>query len=333
MADLNKFLASVYEITKKSMAVLSAHCVYIFPEAAGSGITFEEAANADGGFYKGYSVHRLKSPAGLFLLCIQSEFFERNETTELIILGVENALRENSPDIETVKGILSGDLKEHGFIELPDNLREALKGYVVVIGGCGEFHDEAGEILVNTAEVLLHFELKGKLFAVIKADDIEETCSQIYKNIVSELFVESSIAVGGLCGDIDGLKRLYENCLEALLFKKLFSLKEHVLLFDRMYSYRIASGLGKRLKEDLLQSIFTPEFRELMSSEMNVTIEEFFNNNLNLTDTAAKLYVHRNTLLYRLDKIYKTTGYDLKKFEDSWLFRLAWLVYKERQGN
>ena len=80
-----------------------------------------------------------------------------------------------------------------------------------------------------------------------------------------------------------------------------------------------------------MRKVFTDEFSDMVKGELGITIEEFFRNNLNITDTAAKLYIHRNTLLYRLDKIYRCTGFDLKRFEDSWLFRLAWMVFKERQ--
>jgi DNA-binding PucR family transcriptional regulator len=96
-----------------------------------------------------------------------------------------------------------------------------------------------------------------------------------------------------------------------------------------MYGYRIAYNLDPKLKEFISSRVFTAEFKELLGGELGITIEEFFKNNLNLTDTAAKLYIHRNTLLYRLDKINKCTGFDIKRFEDSWLFKLAWMIHKE----
>ena len=59
------------------------------------------------------------------------------------------------------------------------------------------------------------------------------------------------------------------------------------------------------------------------------TIEVFFKLDLNLSEASKELYVHRNTLIYRLDKIQKYTNYDIRKFNDAVLFKIAFFLWKQ----
>ena len=72
-------------------------------------------------------------------------------------------------------------------------------------------------------------------------------------------------------------------------------------------------------------TIFTEEFFNFLDDEIISTIDVFFQCNLNITDASQKLYIHRNTLIYRLDKILRITGYDIRKFNDAMIFKIAWL--------
>nr|WP_243429180.1 helix-turn-helix domain-containing protein [Clostridium pascui] len=67
-----------------------------------------------------------------------------------------------------------------------------------------------------------------------------------------------------------------------------------------------------------------------LDKEIIITIEEFINCGLNISDTAKNLYIHRNTLIYRLDKIYKDTNFDLRNFKDAIVFYVVFLLWKER---
>ena len=74
--------------------------------------------------------------------------------------------------------------------------------------------------------------------------------------------------------------------------------------------------------------LFNPSTAKLFNEEMLYTIEMFFKKDLNLSDTARQLYIHRNTLVYRLDKLQKSTGLDLRVFEDAITFKIALMVVK-----
>ena len=77
-----------------------------------------------------------------------------------------------------------------------------------------------------------------------------------------------------------------------------------------------------------LSEIFKKESIDVLDQETIITIQKFFENSLNVSETARKLYVHRNTLVYRLDKIYKLTGLDLRLFDDAIVFKVAMMVKK-----
>jgi sugar diacid utilization regulator len=173
---------------------------------------------------------------------------------------------------------------------------------------------------------------ENEIIAVTDEENIEEACSSFIKNVLSELLIECKAAIGGRAARASELHGLYKNCKEAFCLKQIYHLGDSVLNYECMYGFSVAYNLSPKLKELIVGRIFTNEFREMVNGELGNTIEEFFKNNLNLTDTAGKLYIHRNTLLYRLDKVHKSTGFDLKIFEDSWLFKLAWMIYKENSG-
>ena len=82
-----------------------------------------------------------------------------------------------------------------------------------------------------------------------------------------------------------------------------------------------------------LNEIFKKESIEVLDQETIITIQKFFENNLNVSETSRKLYVHRNTLVYRLDKIYKLTGLDLRNFDDAIVFKVAMMVKKYLVSN
>ena len=91
--------------------------------------------------------------------------------------------------------------------------------------------------------------------------------------------------------------------------------------------------LPTKLCEMFLQEVFKKGSIELLDSETIITIQKFFENNLNVSETSRKLYVHRNTLVYRLDKIYKLTGLDLRTFDDAIVFKVAMMVKKYLSSN
>ena len=89
---------------------------------------------------------------------------------------------------------------------------------------------------------------------------------------------------------------------------------------------RLIYQLPTKLCELFLNEVFKKGSLDVLDDETIITIQKFFQNNLNVSEASRKLFVHRNTLVYRLDKIYKLTGLDLRKFDDAIIFKVAMMV-------
>lgn len=324
-------LSGAFEIIGRDLAVVSEGKAIKFPESSGFDISFAEAASHAGKNYKDYNIYKLETIVGTKYVCIQAKEYFESKAVSLVLLAVKLSVDGENSLQEGFKKIVEGKYDAAELVKLDEAFADCLPGYVLLVDNCKELAEEVREILINTVNTRFCFGYESRIVAVSDEEDIESACSSFNKNILSELLIECTVAIGGQAKAVRELKEKYENCLKALYLKNIYNLPESVVVFENMYAYRIAYNLNPELKEYIRGRVFTPEFRDIMSSELGTTIEELFKNNLNLTDTAAKLYIHRNTLLYRLDKIYKSTGFDLKKFEDSWLFKLAWLIRKEQE--
>ncbi len=329
MADMRLLLAQAAEITKKRIAVIIKNEGIVYPEGSDFGITYEEACKKTGENYKGFNIYMSGAAGTRFFVCISSDKYYESEASNLVILLLSAAAESSDSAATFLKKAVDGKYDAAELAKLEENLKSYLPGYMLLVDEFGDYKNEVLEILVNTMDIGISIQYDNRIIAVAKEENIAEACSGFVKNVLSELLIECRIVIGGRAAYTKELHGLYENCIEALCLKHIYSLGDSVLNYEDMYGYRIAYNLDPKLKEFISRRVFTAEFKEMLNGELGITIEEFFKNNLNLTDTAGKLYIHRNTLLYRLDKIYKSTGFDIKRFEDSWLFKLAWMIYKE----
>ena len=162
-------------------------------------------------------------------------------------------------------------------------------------------------------------------------EDIEDHAQSIKDSIASDLYCKSFISFSNTVSDALSIKRAYEDAKESMLLGKKFGLKEDIFNYNKMLFEKIVYNVSNPIKVELL-GIFKEKFN-LFDNEMISTIDEFFNCGLNISDAARKLYIHRNTLIYRLDKINKETGFDIRNFREANVFVIAFLVWKENKYN
>lgn len=161
-------------------------------------------------------------------------------------------------------------------------------------------------------------------------DEVEEHAKSVRESIASDLYCKCRISFGNIIYNIKELRKAYEEARECLLLSKKFDIRNEILYYDKMLFEKIVYSIDNNVKQELLDR-FRDRFNQF-DSEMISTIEEFVNCGLNISDAARKLYVHRNTLIYRLDKIYKETGFDIRVFEEATVFIIAFLVWKENKN-
>ena len=114
----------------------------------------------------------------------------------------------------------------------------------------------------------------------------------------------------------------------ALEVGKVFDNERPIIRYDHLGVARLIYQLPTTLCEILLSEVFKKNSIDSLDQETLFTINKFFENNLNVSETSRKLFVHRNTLVYRLEKIKKLTGLDLRQFDHAIVFKVALMVRK-----
>ncbi|MBB6217598.1 sugar diacid utilization regulator [Anaerosolibacter carboniphilus] len=231
---------------------------------------------------------------------------------------------------ELMRGVLNKNIEDEGIFALEAKKRKLLPAYLMMIDTSGKYTEEVLEITSNYIDIQLQLIYEDHVLLLSREDAIEDLCKDIRTNIMTELLIDCTIAIGGTPERSEDLHIHYNHCLEIIALKRRFKLPASVYHYEKMDFYRVVADMNPELKESIYQKVFNRKFEEVLDHEMVTTVEEYFRNNLNLTDTAARLFIHRNTLLYRLDKIHRHSGYDLKNFSDCWLFQLAWIIRKEK---
>jgi len=164
-----------------------------------------------------------------------------------------------------------------------------------------------------------------------------ETMTKIAKSIVetinSELMVQVYVGMGTPTETINDIARSYSEAQLALEIGRVFEGDKYILSYDTLGIGRLIYQLPSKLCELFLDEIFKKESINVLDEETIQTIYKFFENNLNVSETSRQLFVHRNTLVYRLDKIERLTGLDLRNFDDAVIFKVAILVNKYLHAN
>jgi len=163
--------------------------------------------------------------------------------------------------------------------------------------------------------------------------DVMQIANEIRDTIGVEGMVKVSVGVSTLAENIQELSKAYREARIALEVGKVFDTEKNVISYDNLGIGRLIYQLPTTLCELFLNEVLKKESIDVMDSETIYTIQKFFENNLNVSETSRQLYVHRNTLVYRLDKIQKITGLDLREFDQALIFKVAMMVNKYLESN
>lgn len=158
--------------------------------------------------------------------------------------------------------------------------------------------------------------------------DVEKIAKTIVDTINAEALIKTSIGVGTVVDNIKYIAKSYKEAQVALEVGKVFDTEKNIINYDNLGIGRLIYQLPTTLCELFLQEVFKKGSIESLDEEIITTIQKFFENNLNVSETSRQLFVHRNTLVYRLDKIQKLTGLDLRTFDDAIVFKVAMMVKK-----
>lgn len=156
--------------------------------------------------------------------------------------------------------------------------------------------------------------------------EIEKIAKSIADTLNSEFYVKVSIGIGTVVDNIKDLARSYKEAQVAFEVGKVFDTEKNIISYENLGIGRLIYQLPTTLCEMFLQEVFKNGSLDSLDKETLMTIQCFFENNLNVSETSRKLFVHRNTLVYRLEKIRKLTGLDLREFDHAITFKVALMV-------
>ena len=167
----------------------------------------------------------------------------------------------------------------------------------------------------------------------IESGDLEKLAFSIADTLLSEFYTRVNIGVGTVVDNVRNLAVSFREAQIALEVGKVFDTDKSIISYENLGIARLIYHLPTNLCETFLKEVFKKGPIESLDQEILFTIQKFFENNLNVSETSRKLFVHRNTLVYRLEKIKKLTGLDLREFDHAIIFKIALMVKKYLSSN
>ena len=159
-------------------------------------------------------------------------------------------------------------------------------------------------------------------------NELHKTAEVIVDMLNTEAMTRVHVAYGTIVNEIKEVSRSYKEAKMAMDVGKIFYSENRVVAYNRLGIGRLIYQLPLPLCKMFIKEIFEGRSPDEFDDETLMTINKFFENSLNVSETSRQLYIHRNTLVYRLDKLQKSTNLDLRVFEDAITFKIALMVVK-----
>ncbi len=159
-------------------------------------------------------------------------------------------------------------------------------------------------------------------------EELEKLAIVMEEKMKDELYIKTVIGIGTVAEHLRELSDSYKDAQTAIDVGKVFDTERSIISYDKLGIGRLIYQLPTTLCEIYLTEVFKKNPIDSLDQETLFTINKFFENNLNVSETSRKLFVHRNTLVYRLEKIKKLTGLDLREFDHAIVFKVALMVRK-----
>ena len=268
-------------------------------------------------------------------LCVEGEDGAAEDCARLAAALAESMMREPSTTTrdDVLRGALREDMPEPELVTLAEEY-----GITVNEERCAMLFHGAAEVIrsviaVGEGDALV--EMDRHALVLIKSmrnlegyDELIQLAAAIEQTVMSETGEHPLVSIGECADTLFGLGASYRAAWRALEIGRVYRPSEDVYSYHNLVMERFLSELPPDIGRRYHSIQFNRKTQRLFSEEMLQTIEMFFRKDLNLSDTARQLYIHRNTLVYRLDKIQRQTGLDLRKFDDAITFKTLFLLGK-----
>ena len=243
----------------------------------------------------------------------ESERYDRNNFIQNILLGNMLAKKLHIENRKRVVYVIdTGKNSNEIAVELVKNLADIKSGDFVVA------MDEHNAVLVKDVEDIDSPKLQEKLSSI---------AGSLVDNLLAEAMIKVRVGYGNPTEILPKIAESYQEAKMALEVGRLFYVEKEIMAYGRLGIGRLIYQLPMSLCEMFIREVFGDEVPQILDDEEAMsTISKFFENNLNISETARQLYVHRNTLVYRLERIEKAIGLDIRTFDDAMIFKIATMV-------
>lgn len=240
-----------------------------------------------------------------------NQFFQQLILDNLLLVDVHSQAKKMKVDVNARRMVFVIEQKKKG----DSLLLETMKG----------IYDSGTKDVVTSVDES-HIILVKTLTKTDTYESVNEIAKTLVDTLSAEAMVQVRVAYGSIVDDLKDVSKCYKEASMALDVGRIFYAHKDVLAYNELGIGRLIHQLPFSLCEMFLQEVFRGNALDQFDKETLATVNAFFENDLNISETARKMYLHRNTLGYRLDKIQKTTGLDVKKFEDALTFKIALMV-------
>ena len=159
-------------------------------------------------------------------------------------------------------------------------------------------------------------------------DSIEQVAKTIYETMTTEVGLTCRVSIGTRVNDLKNVSLSYKESKMAMEVGKIFESSKPIVNYEELGVGRLIYQLPVSLCRMFMNEVLGGVTMDSFDDETLQTVSKFFENNLNVSETSRQLYIHRNTLVYRLDKLQKMTNLDLRNFDDAIIFKITLMVSK-----
>ena len=241
----------------------------------------------------------------------RNNFFQNLILDNLLLVDIYNRAKKLHLDVEAKRIVYLVETK----VESESIVKEMLRSL---------FSQQTGDFVTSVDERNI------VLIKSLRKEDTEEEIQQTAKTIVdmlnSEAMLTVKVAYGTVVGELKDVSKSYKEAKMALDVGKIFYIEKNVIGYEKLGIGRLIYQLPVSLCRMFMNEIFGDNLPDKLDEETQITIHKFFENSLNVSETARQLYIHRNTLVYRIEKLEKETGLDIRNFDDALTFKIALMV-------
>ncbi len=241
----------------------------------------------------------------------RNNFFQNLLLDNLLLVDIYNRAKKLHVEVSVPRAVFLIEMKQ----EKDGIVTELLKGM---------FSNQSGDYItaVDESNVIL---IKN-----VESDSSYEALSSVASTIVAMMNAEAmlnvKVAFGTVVQELKDVSKSYKEAKMALDVGKIFYAEKNIIAYSTLGIGRLIYQLPVNLCRIFIDEIIGDEKLLDLDDETLTTINKFFENNLNVSETSRQLFVHRNTLVYRIEKLQKSTGLDLRNFDDALTFKIALMV-------